>query len=426
MLNSDTIFALSSGQPPAAIAVVRVSGPHAAQVIEIVSGKPAEARRPTIRKLRRDGELLDRALVLFLDGPGTATGEDIAEFHLHGGRAVVASVLAALAEIPGLRAAEPGEFTRRAFANGRIDLAEAEGLADLLEAETESQRRAALQIAGGALSREVDGWTRRLLALAAEVEAQLDFSDEGDVRGPLPQAWEDARRGLSQEIDRLLARPPAERLRDGVRVVIGGPPNSGKSTLLNALAGRQAAITSDVAGTTRDLVEVPVAIAGVPFLLTDSAGLRHSDDKVEQIGVQRAEAAIAAADLVLWLGPPRDRPQRPNALAIHSQADLRGTSPEADLSVSPVTGMNMDELVDRLLVAARLLLPPEGEVAANARQRGALQEAASHLHLAGEQPDLLIVAEELRQARRALDRVTGRAGVEDMLDALFGRFCIGK
>jgi tRNA modification GTPase len=211
-----------------------------------------------------------------------------------------------------------------------------------------------------------------------------------------------------------------------VRVVIAGPPNSGKSTLLNALVGREAAITSDLAGTTRDLIEAPVAIGGVPLVLIDSAGLRESDDQVEQIGVTRAQAAIEAADLILWLGEPEERPQRAGVLVLHAQADLRPSSGGTDLSVSAVTGEGMDALVVRLVFDASALLPAETEVAANARQRSELADAAAHLRAAEDQDDLLIVAEELRRARLALDRITGRSGVEDMLDALFGRFCIGK
>jgi tRNA modification GTPase len=422
----DTIFALSSGQPPAAIAIVRVSGPAAASTLETLCGTPIEPRRPHLRTLRHHGEELDRALVLFFDGPGTATGDDLAEFHLHGGRAVVAAVLRALSQFPGLRAAEPGEFTRRALANGRIDLAEAEGLADLLAAETDGQRRAALRLAGGALSRQVDDWTIRLLALAAAVEAQLDFADEGDVAEGLPATWHDQRAALAGEVDQLLARPPAERLRDGIRVVIAGPPNSGKSTLLNALVGREAAITSDLAGTTRDLIEAPVAMGGVPLVLIDSAGLRDSADHVERLGVTRAQSAIEAADLILWLGAAEERPRRAGVLVLHAQADRRPSSGAADLAVSALTGEGMDTLVTSLVSEARALLPPETEVAANARQRSELADVAAHLRAAEDQADLLIVAEELRRARLALDRITGRSGVEDMLDALFGRFCIGK
>jgi len=424
---TDTIYALSSGQPPAAIAVVRITGPLALQALEALAGNLPEPRRAHVTDLSEGGALLDRALVLRFDGPHTVTGEDLAELHLHGGRSVVAAVLAALRCMDGLRPAQAGEFTRRAFENGRIDLTEAEGLADLLDAETESQRRAALRLAGGALSRRVADWTDRLLALAAAVEAQLDFSDEADVDTALPRGWEGERRALAGEIERLLTQPPAERLRDGVRVVIAGPPNSGKSTLLNVLVGREAAITSQIAGTTRDLIEVPVAIGGVPFLLTDSAGLRHSTDSIESIGIDRAQAAIAAADLVLWLGDPQARPMQAGVITLEAKSDLREERhPGADLAISAVAGTNMDTLSAVLLERARALLPGDSEVAANARQREALATAVEHLQAAEPAGDLLIVAEELRQARLALDRITGRAGVDDMLDALFGRFCIGK
>jgi tRNA modification GTPase len=423
---TDTIYALSSGQPPAAIAIIRISGPKALGSLVHLTGTRPEPRRAQLAQLREGDELLDHALVLWFQGPRTATGEDLAELHLHGGRAVVAAVTAALGRLPGLRAAEPGEFTRRAFANGRIDLAEAEGLADLLSAETESQRRAAIGLAGGTLSRQVRGWTERLLGLAAIVEARLDFSDEGEVGEGLPPSWELDRTGLASEISALLAQPSVERLRDGVHVVIAGPPNVGKSTLLNALAGREAAITSEIPGTTRDLIEAPVSIEGVPFVLTDSAGLRDARDRVEAIGVNRAQAALASADLVLWLGDAASRPVRPGVTLVRSRMDLLGASSEADLSVSAVTGEGLEDLMARLVRDARQLLPAEGETAANARQRAALSEAAAHLAAAASAGDLLVTAEELRQARVALDRVTGRGGVENMLDSLFARFCIGK
>ncbi len=421
----DTIFALSSGRPPAAIAVLRVTGAKALEILRNMSGSDPEPRRATLVTLRDGDNILDRALALRFDAPNSVTGEDMVELHLHGGRAVVEAVSAALARMDGVRAAEPGEFTRRAFANGKLDLTEAEGLADLLAAETEGQRRAAIATAGGALSRKVSDWTDRLLALAASVEAQLDFSDEGDVESGLPPSWEEARQALRGEIALLLSRPPAERLRDGIRVVIAGPPNSGKSTLLNAIVQREAAITSDIAGTTRDLIEVPVAIGGLPFLLIDSAGLRESGDQIEAIGIGRAEAAIAAADLVLWLGDPARPPSRDKVLVIHAKADLGATASGA-ISLSALTGQGVPELLALLASEARQLLPGPDELAANARQRQALASALDHLDATEGQDDLLIVAEELRRARLALDAVTGRAGVEHMLDALFGRFCIGK
>jgi tRNA modification GTPase len=421
----DTIYALSSGQPPAAIAIVRVSGPHARAALHALTSTHPEPRRAVLARLTHEGELLDQAVVIYFDGPNTATGDDLVELHLHGGRAVVTAVLRALADLPHLRAATPGEFTRHAFENGRIDLAEAEGLADLLAAETESQRRLAVRMAGGALSRLIGNWAERLLMLAAAVEARLDFGDEGDVDEELPGGWHADLDALVTEIAQLLGRPPSERLRDGIRVVIGGPPNAGKSTLLNAIVGREAAITSEVAGTTRDVIEAPVAIAGVPFLFVDTAGLRDSSDAIEQVGVDRAAAAIAGADLVLWLGSQEDAPAGDHVLLIEPKADVqppRGSG----LAVSARTGAGIGALLDALISRARNLLPGEVEVSANARQRAELALAREHLQAAGAAGDLLIVAEELRQARLAFDRVTGRAGVENMLDALFGRFCIGK
>ena len=418
---SDTIYALSSGAPPAAIAVVRISGPRADAALEALAGNLPEPRRATVAALRAGGEVLDNALVIRFPGPASATGEDVAELHLHGGRSVVAAIRSALGATAGLREAEPGEFTRRAFENGRIDLAEAEGLADLLEAETETQRRAALALAGGALSRQVDEWQARILGLTAEIEAALDFSDEDDVAA-LAADFPGRLDALRGELADWLARPPVERLKDGLRVVIAGPPNAGKSSLLNALAGRDAAITAAAPGTTRDLVEAPVAIAGAPFLLVDTAGLRESADEIEAIGIGRAQASITAADIVLWLGDPKAAPER--AILVHPKADLGPPSRRADIAVSAKTGAGLEQLSRLLIQRSGSLLPGEGEVALNRRHRAALQQAVAALEDA--QPDLLIRAEALRGARAALDRITGRGGVEDMLDALFGRFCIGK
>jgi tRNA modification GTPase len=419
---TDTIFALSSGAPPAAVALVRISGPGADAALAALAGRLPEPRVATFRRLRVGDEVLDNTVIIRFPGPNSATGEDISELHLHGGRAVVARTLAVLGGIAGLRPAEPGEFTRRAFANGRIDLAEAEGLADLLEAETEAQRRAALALAGGALSRQIEAWQARILALSAKVEAALDFSDEDDV-APLPPAFDAQVRALQDELVVALARPRAERLKDGIRVAIAGPPNAGKSSLLNALAGREAAITSAIPGTTRDLVEAPTAIDGVPFLLIDSAGLRDSGDPVEAIGIARAQAAVAAADIVLWLGDPREAPER--ALLVHAKSDLGPAPGPADASVSAMTRDGLDALTRLLIQRSSTLLPAEGDFALHQRHWAALREAHEALSEV-EAADPLIAAEGLRRARNALDRVTGKAGVEDMLDALFGRFCIGK
>jgi len=423
-----TIFALSSGAPPAGIAVVRISGPAAGAVLTDLAGGIPRPRRAALRRLvdPADSMLLDHGIILWFPGPASATGEDLAELHLHGGRGVIDAVLAALARDDRLVPAGPGEFTRRAFENGRIDLAEAEGLADLLLAETEFQRRAALAMADGALSRRIEQWRRELLDASARVEAMLDFAEEDDVPDRDDEGQARAL-SLGREMSALAEAPAAERLRDGVRVAIAGPPNAGKSSLLNAIAGREAAITSPIAGTTRDVIEAPVAIGGIPFLLSDTAGLRTADDEVERIGVERARANIASADVVLWLDdatPPSDG----RIVAVHPRMDLPGreTVPAGRVGVSVLTGEGMQELLERLVQYARKLLPAEGEIALNRRQRAAILEAAGALALAGQSADPLIVGESLRLARTALDRVTGRAGVEDMLDALFGRFCIGK
>ncbi|HEX8217286.1 MAG TPA: tRNA uridine-5-carboxymethylaminomethyl(34) synthesis GTPase MnmE [Allosphingosinicella sp.] len=422
---NDTIYALSSGAPPAAIAVVRISGPGADAALEALTGLLPEPRRATLAKIRSRAEQIDHALALRFPGPGSATGEDVAELHLHGGRAVVAAAMAALARLEGLREAEPGEFTRRAFENGRIDLAEAEGLADLLAAETESQRRAALSLAGGALSRQVEDWRRLVLALAAEVEAALDFADDGDVAEQTPQSRTARAAGeVADAMEAVLARPPVERLREGVRVAIAGPPNSGKSSLFNRLVQREAAIISAVAGTTRDLIEAPVAIGGTPFLLIDTAGVRETSDEVEIIGVERAHEAMKSADLVLWLGPADQAPAI--AVRVHSKCDLKPAGADADIAVSSLTGEGVDALAAVLLERAKLLLPGRHDLAINARHRTLIAQCRDCLREAEEATDPLLAAEALRQARAALDRITGRAGVEEMLDALFGRFCIGK
>ena len=424
----DTIFALSSGQPPAAIAVVRISGPAAGTTLAALARQMPEPRRASLATLHspESGEPLDRALLLWFPGPGTATGEDLCELHLHGGRSVVAAVLGALGGLSGLRPAEPGEFTRRAFENGRIDLSEAEGLADLLAAETQSQRRAALALAGGALSRMIGGWQQRLLALSASLEAAIDFSDEGEVGEELPSGFGTDVANLAAEMRQLIGRPPVERLRDGIRVSIAGPPNAGKSSIFNELIGRPAAITSAIPGTTRDLVEAPTAIGGTPFLFTDTAGLRDSDDAIEAIGVERARNSLAAADIILWLGEPHETPDPSRSILVHSKADLAPPANAVDVQVSVVTGQGMDRLTELLLRRAGDLLPQEGEVAINRRHAANIANCLANLEEAENSDDLLVAAEALRDARQQLDQITGRSGVEQMLDSLFGRFCIGK
>jgi tRNA modification GTPase len=427
----DTIFAVSSGAPPAAIAVLRISGAEAFAAVRQLAGNVPPARYAAVRTLRDagSGEPLDQALVLCFPGPRSATGEDLAELHLHGGRAVVHAVEAALRGLPGLRPAEAGEFTRRALLNGRLDLSEAEGLGDLLMAETEAQRRAAIRSAGGAVRRHAEDWTQRLLAIAARIEAELDHGDEDDVAGadPLP-GLRSAAAALGHDIAAVAARPPVERLRDGLRVVLGGPPNAGKSTLFNALAERDAAIVSSIAGTTRDRIEVPVVRDGIAWLLIDTAGLADAtDDPIEAIGVARALEAVAEADVLLWLGDDAPPPHG-CALWVLARADAlgRGVPGPAQVPVSVREGTGIDALWQRMGEAAARLLPPPDLVALNARQRGSCMAAAEALARAALLDDALLFAEELRAARRALDAITGRAGVEDVLDALFGKFCIGK
>ncbi|MBX7541519.1 tRNA uridine-5-carboxymethylaminomethyl(34) synthesis GTPase MnmE [Qipengyuania sphaerica] len=423
---TDTIFALSSGAPPAAIGVVRISGPGVRQAIEQLAGSIPEPRRASLRTLNdSEGRELDRGLLLWFPGPRTATGEDLAEFHCHGGRAVVSAIENALATIEGLRRAEPGEFTRRAFANGVIDLAEAEGLGDLLAAETELQRRAAQAAAGGALSRRIEGWRGRLLNLSALVEAVLDFDDEDDVGG-LPEMFHVELSALAEEWREVLEAPRSERLRDGVRVVFAGPPNSGKSSLFNAILDEGAAIVSEEAGTTRDVIERPVGISGVPFVLVDTAGLREDGaGEIEKIGIGKARGEIEKADIVLWLGLEGQGPA--GSWEIASRCDLEGQGKSSpDHVVSAVTGAGVAELTGALVTEARSLLPKPDAAALNRRQHAALEEAHSAVSGIEEHSDPLLIGERLRLARVALDRLQGRHSTEDMLDALFGRFCIGK
>jgi tRNA modification GTPase len=424
---SETIFALSSGAPPAAIAVVRISGPQAAAALQALAGRlPAPRRASTVTLRDNQGGVLDRALALWLPGPGTATGEDSAELHCHGGRAVIAAVEAALLELPELRRATSGEFTRRAFTNGKIDLAEAEGLADLLNAETELQRRSALAMAGGAFSRQVEGWREALLTSSASLEAVLDFSDEDDV-ATLPVDFTARLASLRTAIAEWLTRPRAEMLREGYRVVIAGPPNYGKSTLFNALVESEAAITTPIAGTTRDVLTRPVSLEGVPFLFADTAGLHDLvDDEVEAIGIERALDALDRADLVLWLGPEGLGPQGCWELISQIDRDEVKTKRRPRHRISAITGEGMDDLRFDLIATARLAMPRPGEAALSERQHRLLTEAERAIANASSEANPLLAAEGLRLARVSFDALLGRTTTEDMLDALFGRFCIGK
>ena len=428
---AETIFALSSGAPPAGVAVIRISGPGAGEALRGIAGALPKSRRATLRTLHNpaDGSELDTALTLWMPGPSSATGEDCAELHLHGGRAVVAAVEAVLAQLPGLRRAEPGEFTRRAFGNGRIDLAEAEGLADLLAAETELQRQSAIAMAGGALSRQVNQWRERVLTLSAAIEATLDFSDEGEVGEDFPREFAQRRAELAAEIGAWLERPRAEPLRDGMRVVLAGPPNAGKSSLFNALIEQEAAIAAPEAGTTRDVLTSSVALEGLPFVFTDTAGLRDDEvGHVEAIGISRAKAEADRADLVLWLGAEGQGPSAASLWEIAAQVDRAGQPAKLHPRhrVSAVTGEGMTDLRRDLAAFARNALPQPGNAALNARQHRLLEQVHTSLISQATMNDPILCAEGLRAARGALDRLIGRSGVEDMLDALFGRFCIGK
>lgn len=431
----DTIFALSSGMPPAALALVRISGPQAASALAALGGKLPAPRRATLRDLYWDGILLDSALILHFPAPHSATGEDVVELHLHGSIGVVRAVERALAAMPGLRAAQAGEFTRRALENGRLDLTEAEGLGDLLAAESENQRRAAMLLAGGALSRAVGEWQGQLLTLSARVEALLDFADEEDVGSDAAEIDNINKdiAGLATSWQQWLARPRGERLRDGILVAIAGPPNAGKSTLLNGLAARDAAIVSPIAGTTRDIIEVPLALCGIAFRFADTAGLHSgSDDVIEAEGMARARTLIDQADILLWLGNAADAPAHRARAIVAAKADVRGNDADwpdaagaADIILSAQTGDGMAALVDWLVAQAGEILPRAGEVALNARHHAALTMALDALGDA-RQDDPLLLAESLRAARVAIDAITGQAGTENMLDALFSRFCIGK
>lgn len=422
-----TIVALSSGRPPAAIAVVRISGPVAFAAATALVGPLPEPRRASLRLARdAEGGLLDRLLVVTFASGSSATGEALVELYCHGGRATVDAVIRALLRHGSVRRAEPGEFTRQALGNGRIDLAQAEGLADLLEAETEDQRRVALAASEGRVSRVIRRWMASVAALSAQVEAVLEFGEEDDVarEGALFARTRVDAEVLRQDMEGVLAAPPVERIRDGLRVVIAGPPNAGKSTLLNLLSQSEAAIVSPIAGTTRDLVEMLVRRGGIAYRLIDTAGLTASDDPVEQIGVERAGAAVATADLLVWLGD--DVPPRADALWIHAQADVPGREQlplGKHLGVRRDSAATIDRLWDAIGRRARTMIPHGADLPLVERQRTACRDAAGQLRLS---VDPLVAGEQLRIARVRLGDVLGFNATEAMLDNLFGRFCIGK
>ena len=434
MTNDDTIFALSSGPPPAGIAVIRISGPRVRFGLETLVESVPEPRVASVRAiLAADRSVIDRGLVLFFPGPASFTGEDVAELHVHGGRAVVASILGTLAALPGFSPAEAGEFTRRAFANQRMDLTQVEGLADLIAAETEAQRRQAMRQADGALGALYEDWRHRLVRARALIEAVLDFPDEEDIPGSVSvQAW-DIVAGLEQEIVNHVADVRGERVRDGIEVVILGPPNVGKSSLINAIARRDVAIVTPEAGTTRDLIEVRLDLGGNAVTLVDTAGLREAESAVEREGIRRAEERARTADLVIWLldasNPVAGPSPLPDVMPVLSKTDLApGTLPPGVLAVSAVTGAGIADLLGA--VAARIAAlapPPESPLLTRARHRAALEACLAAIREARvvARP-LELRAEDLRHAGDALGRITGRIDVEDMLDLIFGEFCIGK
>jgi tRNA modification GTPase len=487
----DTIFALSSGRPPAAIAVVRISGPRAGEALKRLSGKIPEPRKAALARIRgADDESIDEALALWFPAPHSETGEDTAELQLHGGRAVIAATLAALRRIEGLRPAEAGEFTRRSFENGKLDLTAVEGLGDLVMAETEGQRRQALRQMQGLLGNRVETWRDRLIHALALIEARIDFSDETDVAADLVMPALEATRALEREIAAALAEGHrGERLREGLVVAIAGPPNAGKSTLLNRIARREAAIVSPFAGTTRDVIEVHLDLGGLPVTLLDTAGIRDTDDPVEMEGVRRARERAEAADLVLWVvdinatenagakptasGPPVwvvrnkiDLVRQPDGtnesnklLYCKTESTFMTYEPLTDIvsngltasnrlidaaqrnessfntneyvfNISSVSGEGFDALLAQLArLADSFLAGAEPALVTRERHRLALEDTMAALRRALK-PELVghddLLAEELRIAARALGRLTGRVDVEDILDVIFRDFCIGK
>lgn len=418
------IFALSSGPPPSAVAIIRLSGAGVFDVARRLTRRRAlpPPRTAMLRSIHRsrDGQLIDQVLLLVFPGPASFTGEDMVEIHSHGSPAVVAALQHELLAL-GLRPAEPGEFTRRAFVNGRIDLTQAEALADLIAAETEAQRDQALANAGGRLRQLAEGWREAILALRAETEADLDFADESDVS---PAATTAPIEALAAAIRAALASAPVgERVRSGLTIAVVGPPNAGKSSLVNALVAREVAIVTPIPGTTRDVLEVHLDLGGVPATLLDTAGLRDSADPVEQEGIRRARARAAAADLVLNLGEGE-------GLRVVNKVDLTGEPPgirDGVAHVSARTGAGLEALRDHLVCWARMQVPRgEPALVTTARQAHLLAEAAARLEEAAGEADALLRAEGLRLAAASLGRLTGAIGPEEVLGAIFSRFCIGK
>jgi tRNA modification GTPase len=449
--NRTTIFALSSGRPPVAIAVVRVSGPQAGAALKALIGRVPGPRKVTLARVREpaSGEVIDEALALWFPAPHSETGEDVAELQLHGGHAVIAGVLEALGKIEGCRVAEAGEFTRRAFENGRLDLTEVEGLADLIAAETPAQRRQAFRQLKGLIGDRAENWRRRLIEALALVEARIDFSDEADVPEDLIGPALRAARQLRDEMAAALADGGrGERLREGLVVAIAGPPNAGKSTLLNRLARREAAIVSPHPGTTRDVIEVHLDLGGYPVTLLDTAGIRESDDPVEQEGVRRARARAAEADLVLWVSDlsaagraasePDLKLSDAKVWGVENKIDRAPLKNESwsrkvfsqSFAISAIEGTGVDGLIAALTdYTKQYFAQTEATIVTRARHRQALEETVAALNRALGQTEggrEELIAEELRSAATTLGRLTGRVDVEDILDVIFRDFCIGK
>jgi tRNA modification GTPase len=441
MRAGDTIVALSSGALPSGIAVIRVSGPASRSILDALKPEGAEPRRLLLADIRLGGEVLDRGLVAWMPGPNSFTGEDCLELQVHGSTAVVRAILREITRFDCVRLAEAGEFTRRAFENGKLDLTEVEGVGDLIAAETENQRALAYARMNGGLSRQIEGWRERLLDLRAVIEAQLDFSDEGDV-GPLPASFVDGVKALRRDIEDVFAYGTEGRIiRNGFKVVLAGAPNAGKSSLLNALSRSEAAIVSDEPGTTRDLKEVPLDIKGQLIILIDSAGLRDTSSKAEAMGIERAKEAIFTADQVLWLhapdidwvAPPAfpeldDAPQlKPHIAIVGTKGDL-GTVPQASHTVSVKTGAGIDTLLERIYQVSGASSVRPGEIlVSRERDRDALHSALrALLRVVGHIDQAELAAEDLRSASSALERLLGRMDAESVLDRLFLAFCIGK
>ncbi len=441
---TDTIFALSSGLPPSGVAVIRISGPNARFAIETMCGADIESGRVNHSSIRHpnDRRILDRGLVLRFDAPHSFTGEDVVELQLHGGRAVVAATLDALAQLPQFRLALPGEFSRRAFENGKLDLTQIEGLADLIAADTEHQRALAISQAGGVLRSRCQSWLEDLTRARALVEAEIDFADEGDVPAQASAAaWEQVRRVGAEMAQCLADEHRGETVRDGFQVVLAGRPNAGKSSLLNALARRDVAIVTPEAGTTRDMLEVHLDLGGYPVTVTDTAGIRTPDGAIEKEAIRRGRARAAAADLVVWLwarddpdgAPPTEATDHPNRKIVRSKADLKmkAADPTTDgyLAISVVDETGIQELVSMLGEAvASASSGGESGLIARARHRQCISDAARAIDGALADPGqaLELRAEQLRGASEALERLIGKVDVEDLLGVIFAEFCVGK